>query len=183
MQFPTLETERLKLIEPKHENLKEMFEIYSDKETMKYWDAFPHEDLERTGKVLEMHQNRFKEGTGVCWSIYSKEAEKLIGIVSYNHYVKDGLSVIGYILNKEYWRKGFMTETLLKIIDFGFNELQVHRIEAHVMPENVASQELLEKIGFKQEGLIRERAKVKNGYGNVYFYGLLPTDDRLKPNQ
>lgn len=63
---------------------------------------------------------------------------------------------IGYDINSNYWRQGFATEAINEIIKFGFDKLDLNRIGAVVFPENLASLNLLKKVGFIKEGVLRE---------------------------
>lgn len=70
------------------------------------------------------------------------------------------------------------TEALKVFVEYGFSQLEVHRIEAHVEPENIASAKVLTKIGFQKEGLLRESTFNKGQYQDMVYYGLLKTDKR-----
>jgi len=179
MNVPELETPRLKLIKLNESHAAHLFDIFSDEESMKYWDDPPMQSIDEVRKLLEFLDKRIKEGTGICWGITLKEApQDVIGMVTYNGYKKDGNGYIGYILGRKYWNQGLTTEALKAFIEYGFSQLEVHRIEAHVEPENVASGKVLTKIGFQKEGLLRERIFNKGEYQNMIYYGLLKTDER-----
>lgn len=179
MKFPELETPRLKLIQLNEAHLDDLFAIYQEEESMKYWDEFPHKNKEQTRELLQLFEKRIEDGKGLCWGIVLKENEhKVIGTISYNRYRRNGVATIGYILAQKYWNKGIMTEALKEFIKYGFATLGVHRIEAHVEPGNVVSEKLLEKIGFQKEGLLRERHYYKGKHYDAIFYGLLKTDKR-----
>jgi len=179
MPIKELETPRLKLIELNTNHLEDLFTIYKDDETMRYWDDYPHNDKQQTKKLLDLFARRIKEGTGICWGITLKENDqKVIGTISYNRYSKDGIGTIGYILARDYWNKGIMTEVLTEFIEFGFTDLGIHRIEAHVEPGNIGSEKILEKIGFQREGLLRQRHQYKGKYQDQIYYALQRTDKR-----
>lgn len=178
-QVKELITPRLRLISLEDKHLDDLFSIYSDEETMRYWDDFPHKDHTKTKELLELLQNRINNQTGISWGIIlNKKSNNIIGTISYNRYSKNGLATIGYILSRNFWNKGLMSEALAEFIEYGFSNLGIHRIEAHVEPGNVASEMLLLKVGFKKEGLLRERHFYKGSYQNLIIYGLLRTDDR-----
>lgn len=73
-----------------------------------------------------------------------------------NDFVRGSMVNLSYNLSSDYWGKGIMTEVLNTIIPYGFNELDMNRIQAKVMPENHSSVNLLTKLGFVQEGLLRD---------------------------
>jgi ribosomal-protein-alanine N-acetyltransferase len=178
--FPEIETERLKLIQPDERHLQDLFEIYSDEESMEYWDSYPQQNMEDAKKLLGIFADRYTKGTALDWVIVLKEegaAPKVIGTISYNRYAENGLGVIGYILNTKYRHQGLMAEAARAFIQFGFEQLKLHKIEAHVMPGNDTSEKLLIKLGFMKEGLLREREFFKGRHQSFYVYGKLVTDD------
>jgi len=179
MNFPELETSRLKLIELNESHANDLFDIFSDKESIKYWDDPPHKNVDETKDLLAFLAKRIKEGTGICWGISLKTApQDVIGLVTYNAYRKDRNAYIGYIIARKHSNKGLTTEALKVFIEYGFSHLEVHRIEAHVEPGNVASEVVLQKIGFQKEGLLRESTFNKGEYQDMIYYGLLKTDKR-----
>lgn len=80
---------------------------------------------------------------------------------------------IGYELDSRYWGHGYATEAAQAILTFGFRELRLHRIWAHCIAENVASARVLEKIGMRQEGHLRENEWMKDRWWDTLVYGIL----------
>ena len=80
---------------------------------------------------------------------------------------------LGFALGREHWGNGYMREALVALFDFAFGELKLHRLEADVDPRNAASIHLLERLGFKKEGYLRERWWVNGEIQDTLFYGLL----------
>jgi RimJ/RimL family protein N-acetyltransferase len=80
---------------------------------------------------------------------------------------------IGYELNPAYWGNGYATEIVNRLLEFGFNELKLHRIWSFCIAENTASRRVLEKTGFKKEGLCRENDYFKGRYWNTLIFGIL----------
>jgi ribosomal-protein-alanine N-acetyltransferase len=77
------------------------------------------------------------------------------------------------MLLPEYWKKGLAKEALLKVIDFGFNEMKLHSIEAHISPRNTASALLLEKTGFAKEAYFKEDFYFDGAFEDTAIYSLL----------
>ncbi|MBI9053995.1 MAG: GNAT family N-acetyltransferase [Bacteroidales bacterium] len=91
------------------------------------------------------------------WAIVEKSSNVFLGYFGFWRIMKEHCRAeIGFALKPEYWGKGFMTESLLQFVNFGFNNLQVHSIEANVNPLNEKSMLILEKVGFKKEAYFRE---------------------------
>lgn len=90
--------------------------------------------------------------------------------------IRDTINKIGevsYIVNPDYWGKGLATDMGDLLIDFGFKELELHRIYATSDPRNIGSLKVLEKIGMAKEGKLRENLLIKGGYRNSFLYSVL----------
>jgi RimJ/RimL family protein N-acetyltransferase len=83
---------------------------------------------------------------------------------------------IGFCLNREYWGKGYATETAMGLLNYGFAELQLQRVEANCDPENSASRRLLEKIGMTYEGLLREKVLIHGEHRDYLVYSILKNE-------
>ena len=89
---------------------------------------------------------------------------------------------MGYDLMSEHWGDGYMTEAVEAMVSYGFNKLGLERIEATVDPENGASIRTLEKNGFKQEGLLRQRVRKWGQYEDVVLSAILQQEWRNAPD-
>ncbi|NDI34097.1 GNAT family N-acetyltransferase [Chengkuizengella sediminis] len=96
--------------------------------------------------------------------IFKKEdaSEEIIGSISLNNIVRGVFQSchIGYQLSQQEINQGYITEAIKKVIEYAFNELQLHRIEANIMPRNKASLRAVEKLGFESEGLAKKYLKI-----------------------
>jgi ribosomal-protein-alanine N-acetyltransferase len=81
-----------------------------------------------------------------------------------------GIPCIGYDLSRPYWRRGIMHEVLQAVIQFGFHTAHVERIQALVMPGNTASARLLEKLGFQDQGILKEYAFFKGRHQDLHNF-------------
>ncbi len=112
--------------------------------------------VEEQYKMLEADQKLREQKLGYRFNIFCKESEdEIIGMIALSNIVYGAfLSChLGYKLDFSNQNKGFMTEAVKKITEFAFFELNLHRIEANVMPKNLASIKVLEKCNFKNEGI------------------------------
>lgn len=93
-----------------------------------------------------------KDGTGIRF--YITKDDKVIGTIALNNIVRGCFHscFLGYSLDKDYINKGYMTKAVNEVVEYAFNILKLHRIEANVMPRNVQSKRVLEKCGFTEEG-------------------------------
>jgi RimJ/RimL family protein N-acetyltransferase len=87
---------------------------------------------------------------------------------------------IGYVLNRNYWGKDFGTEIAGKLIEFGFKDLNMHRITAMCDPQNIASWKVMEKNGMMREGLLRQNQLIRGEWRDSYIYSLLFPEYQVK---
>ena len=151
-----------------------MFAMLSDRESMKYWCDKPIKDLNAAVEALNKDLESDAQGNSMCWAITLHGQDEMIGkCILFQFDKTNQRAEIGYILNRQYWRKGLMYQALEAVIDFAFNTLELHRIEADVDTENAGSLGILEKLGFKREGLFRERWFVYGERQDSVMFGLL----------
>lgn len=128
---------------------------------------------------LEEYQNA--EIGNYVFAVRLLVKEQFIGLIALNlasQKFKSG--EVWYKLHPNYWRKGYTTEALNRILDFGFDELKLHRIQAGCAVENIASIKVLEKVGMKREGCKRQILPLKSGWSDNYHYAILETDERKR---
>lgn len=174
--FPELQTERLSLIEIRQSHLNDYYQLFSDEEVTKYYNIVPFKEEKEAQKYLDWFSSRFKEGLGIRWGIALKGNENIIGTAGFNSFQRNHRGNIGYDLRPEYWNRGIITEALKAIIPFGFNKLEINRIEAEVMPGNTASEKVLTKLGFKKEGILRDWMYWNENHYDMIMFSLLKND-------
>lgn len=160
--FPELETERLILRQVMNEDMEELYEILSDVEVAKFDYFYPLSSKAEVIKFIERYRKELDENEEITWGIILKETNKLVGtccLGSFNEGARR--AEIGYNIAQVEWCKGYATEALGRIINFGFNIMNLNRIEATVTPGNDASVRVLAKLNFIQEGIVRERDLIK----------------------
>jgi ribosomal-protein-alanine N-acetyltransferase len=169
-----LDTRDLHLRPSSMEDAEGMFAMLSDPESMKYWSDAPITDISDAIRVLGEDIESDAKGHSMCWSATLKGQDKMIGkCILFNFNQKNHRAEIGFILNRDYWRRGLTQQALEAVIGFAFNTLKVHRIEADVDPENAGSLGILEKLGFEREGLFRDRWYLNDEWVDSVMLGLL----------
>lgn len=105
--------------------------------------------------------------------------EKLIGTINLFQVLRSSLqsAFIGYFLDQKHNGKGYMTEAVQLLIEYAFNELKLHRIEAGVMPHNIGSIRVLEKSGFHKEGIARKNVKINNRWEDHQVLAIINPND------
>lgn len=84
-----------------------------------------------------------------------------------------GLAELGYMLHPDAWGSGYTTDAARRLVRYAFEDRRLHKVKANAFDTNPASQRVLEKVGFSQEGTFREHAYVRGEYVDVHRYGLL----------
>ncbi|MGI2328387.1 GNAT family N-acetyltransferase [Planococcus sp. YIM B11945] len=175
--FPVLETERLYLRTVVEEDARSMMVYLSDPEVMKYYGLDPFEHIEEALSEVVWYQSIFKDQTGMRWAITLKGQDEMIGSCGFlNHSSKNHRADIGYELAKSHWGKGLMHEALAAVIQYGFEQWQLQRIQALIEPPNSSSIKTVEKLGFMQEGLLRSYEFTGRKFDDLYMYSLLKSE-------
>lgn len=113
------------------------------------------------------------------FGIFLKGTDELIGNVTLSEILRGALQscYIGYYLDLQHNGKGYMTEVVKLAVDFGFNELHLHRVEAGVMPHNIRSIRVLEKAGFEKEGIARKNVKINGRWEDHQVLAIISEND------
>jgi ribosomal-protein-alanine N-acetyltransferase len=181
MNFPQIHTHRLELKEIVQADRNAIFDIFSNVDVVKYYDLAAFQALEQADKLIAFFRKRFEEAVGIRWGIYFKGHNRCLGTCGFNSWDKNMRSAtIGYDLNKDYWGQGLMTEALYAVVETVFSQEspfgEFNRIQADTVPGNIASEKLLLKLGFKEEGLRRESGFWKNQYHDLKCFGLIRSE-------
>ncbi len=175
--LPTISTTRLSLRKISQQDVDHFFEVFSNPQVMRYWSTPPLPDKAAASKQIAEIQALFARRQMLKWGIAFKDNDQLIGSVTlfqpdFTHRRVE----LGYALGRAYWGQGYMQEALRAVLNYAFETLNFHRIEADVDPRNDASVRTLERLGFQREGYLRERWQVNGEIQDAYFYGLLRPD-------
>lgn len=176
-KFPTIETKNLVLESFTIKDAEELFKIRSDDRVTKYLDRDNHKTVEESQMMIRGIIQSYKDKAGICWVMREKASFEIVGYVGYWNLIRENVRAeIGYALKFSHWGKGYMSETLLKVLEFGFNEFMLHSIIGNVNPENKRSKKILEKFGFKKEAHFREDYLYNGRFLDSEIYCLLETD-------
>jgi len=165
----------------KSEDADSLYQFMSDRDVTKFMSL--HADkLEQVRSWIEVMIERFEKRQAIYWVIADVKEGQVIGRCHYlyvNHEHSRG--EIGYCLTKAYWGQGITTKAITAIVKYGFEHLELNRIEATVSSENYASARVLEKVGFVKEGTLRQHTFRDDRYHDVDTFSFLKKD--WKPNQ
>ncbi len=172
--IPVLHTKRLTLRQIIHEDARDIFAYASDYEVTKYTAWNRHEKIENSLDFINFTLEKYKTENHYDWAIILKENKKLIGtggFPDFNNYFHFG--EMGYNISRDYWNNGYATEAVMEILTFGFNNLNLVRIQATCRIENAASERVLQKAGMSFEKILRNRLYKDNNYYDLKLYSIL----------
>ncbi|KWW22602.1 MULTISPECIES: GNAT family protein [Peribacillus] len=172
--LPVIESKRLIMRKVTMKDAEDMFAYASNREVSRFvtWDA--HGSLSATKDYIQLILQNYEDSHIAPWGIQYKESGKLIGTIDYvswqvNHHHAE----IGYVLAPEYWGKGLMTEAVEKIVAFGFENMNLVRIQARCFVENTGSERVMQKAGMSFEGIIRKGMFVKGEHVDLKLYAII----------
>lgn len=173
-----LETDRLILRQIRSEDADDILDLASHPQVTQYTAAL---ELIHTKKdaqeLIAIMTQRYQLDLPTRWAIVYKPENKVIGICGFVGYSASFCRAeIGYALNYTYWGKGIATEATKAIIEFGFNHMHLNRIEATVDPNNQGSIHVIEKVGMKYEGTLRQHIWSKDEYRDRLIYSVLKNE-------
>ncbi len=173
--FPEIITDRLLLRCIKMADAQEALVLRSLDETMQYIDREKFTSIEEAEAWIQKILDSLHTNEGIMWTIaLANKPDMLIGTIGFWRMIKQHYRAeVGYMLHPNHWRKGIMKEALLAVIDYGFNEMKLHSIEAHINPANDASAAVLEKTGFVREAYFKEDYFYKGTFLDSAIYSLL----------
>ncbi|WP_374350479.1 GNAT family N-acetyltransferase [Chitinimonas sp.] len=178
MSFPVLRTPRLILREIVSADVDALFAIHADAEAMKWFGSEPMTERYQARQLVDMFASwRRDPNPGTRWGIAEREHNELLGSVGLFRWNRSWRNcVVGYELGRAAWGKGYMHEALQAALDYGFREMQLHRVQAEIHPDNHASIKLAERLGFKLEGRHRQQGFWLGQFHDLDCYGLLAPD-------
>lgn len=179
MKNKDLKTVRLNLRPIRLLDLDFIHELHSLKETDEFNTLGIPENIEETKVILEkwIFENDKEIQTNFTFIVELKNEKDIAGLIGINlGKEKYKNAEVWFKFHKKHWNKGYATESLKQILYFGFNELNLHRIEAGCAVGNSASISVLEKIGMIREAHKRELLPLKMGWSDNYGYAILSTD-------
>ncbi|WP_431122307.1 GNAT family N-acetyltransferase [Flagellimonas flava] len=174
-----LKTERLLISPISPTDLEKIHELHSLPETDQFNTLGIPENIEETEQIINdwIAKNNNGESRHFTLKIESAVNGEFIGLIAMNlGPPKFRSAEVWYKLHSNFWKQGYATESLHKLLEFGFSELHLHRIEAGCAVENLGSIRVLEKVGMIREGRKRQVLPLKQGWSDNFHYAILATD-------
>ena len=181
--MPTLKTERLSL-RPMHViDAEDMFDYAKREQVTEYLLWKEHPSVSYTKDYLKYIHSRYALGDFYDWAVIDRESRRMIGTCGFTKIdTANNSAEIGYVLNPDFWGRGFATEAAMCVLEFGFRELGLRRIEARFMKGNDASLAVMKKLGMTLDGYLRDNIYVKGYYRTVGVCSVLATEYKNSKN-
>ena len=172
--FPTLTTERLVMRRLRREDAPDINALFSDPRVLEFLDEPPLQTDEKAVGMIDWMDEMYAKRVAIRWAITLKGQERVIGTVGFHYWSpKDRRAALGYDLYPDYWGKGYATEAARAVIDWCFNNLNLHRLQADCTLGNDRSERTILRLGFHLEGIWREKVWEHERFVDLKQFGLL----------
>jgi ribosomal-protein-alanine N-acetyltransferase len=176
-EVPVLITNNLILRPIVEKDVPGLYTLFSSEAVMQFMDVEIFTSMSEAAQMVGFFRDKMSSGEGMRWAICFKDNDELIGTCGFHHISRSNYKCeIGDDLIPAYWGKGIMTHAIHCLLKYGFEGLQLNRIEAIVDPTNINSYKLLDRLGFQREGFHRQAFYEKGRFVDVYIYSMLQGD-------
>ena len=172
---PALSTKRLRLRRFERRDLDGLHACFGDPDAMRYWNFPPCKTLAETERWISILEKSSSPYAFLAWAIADRRTDRCVGMINYHHREAQNRRLeIGYILAPARQGRGLMTEAAGALLAYCFETLGVHRVQALIHPDNIASIRLVKRLGFCLEGgPLRDYWRVGETYESVMMYALI----------
>ncbi len=180
--LPALEGEKVFLRVPFAGDYREWAALRGESRSfLERWEPrWSPDELERSAwrHRIGRYREDYAQGTAIAFFIFERGSGKLSGGITLGN-IRHGVSQsghIGYWIGERYAGRGMMTDAVKVLARFSFDTLRLHRIEAACIPDNIRSIRVLEKAGFRREGLLRSYLRINGIWQDHYLYARIADD-------
>ena len=175
--FPILESERLIFRQLKDSDAPEVFKLRSNPDNMKYIPRPLLKNEDEAVAMIHMMNAKIAENTDINWAVCIKNTDKIIGFMGfYRTQPENYRTEIGYMILPEYEGKGYVTEAVKTMLNYAFNSVGFHSVDAVIDPDNIGSEKVLLKNGFRKEAHFIENEYFEGKFWDSVHYGMLKKD-------
>ncbi len=175
--FPDLHTPRLRLRRLRMEDAHDIYAYASDPQVTPYLIWETHRSLDDTYDFLARALHNYGDGGLPVWAIEHLADRKVIGTCGFAELaLRHARGEIGYVIARAYWRQGIMTEAVRAVLGYCFSVLHLNRVEARCDVDNTASWRVMEKVGMKFEGVLRQNIILHGSPRDARMYAILRED-------
>ena len=171
---PELRTERLLLRPFKLSDAETVAKLANAKEIAQYTQNIPYPyGVDDAREFIGQHADAFRKGEFVVLAITRRDGGALMGTIGLTLNWEHDKAEMGYWIGLPYWNRGYCSEAARAMLDYGFDTLGLHRIQASHFQNNPASGRVMQKVGMKREGCLRGAVKKWDEYIDLVYYGML----------
>jgi ribosomal-protein-alanine N-acetyltransferase len=175
--LPVLETDRLVLRRMEAGDVEDLFAYASDPKVAQYTSWPAHRTIQDSHEFLAYVLELYEKGEVAPWGVVHRSESRLVGTCGFLDWYQDSFRAeIGYALASKYWGQGLMTEAVRAIFTFGFETMQLNRIQGRCEVENIASIRVMEKAGMRREGVLREHEFAGGRFLDIAIYAILGSE-------
>lgn len=175
-------TPRLRLRPVAAADAADLYAIFSDPQTLRYWSSPPWVSMDQAYLSIARDEAALAAGEAIRLGLERLSDGRVIGVCSlFSLSPQNRRAEIGYALARDAWGQGWMDEALRALVAHAFGPLGLHRLEADIDPRNAASARALQRLGFREEGRLRERWIVAGEVSDSGLWGLLARDWAARP--
>lgn len=178
--FPVLRGARVSLRGPTPDDSDALFALFSSPDVMRYWSRPPMTERAEAQSLVANILEGFKARTTLNWVIADAHGHAIGSCTLFRFDANHRRAELGYALQPAYWGQGIAAEAATLALDWAFDTLKVHRVDAGIDPDNSASRRLLHRLGFRTEGRQRESFFVGDRVTDSELLGLLASDWRAR---
>jgi ribosomal-protein-alanine N-acetyltransferase len=172
--FPILESERLVFRQLKDSDAPEVFKLRSNPENMKYIPRPLLKNEDEAVAMIHMMNAKIAENTDINWGVCIKKTDVIIGFMGfYRTQPENFRTEIGYMILPEYEGNGYVTEAVKTMLNYAFNTVGFHSVDAVIDPDNIGSEKVLLKNGFRKEAHFVENEYFEGKFWDSVHYGML----------
>ena len=166
--LPRLQTERLLLRPMERSDFADLYDYARREDTSRYLVWTPHPSPDYTRNYLAMIARLYRKGQFFDWAIVERQSGRMIGTCGFTKLdLQNRVGEIGYVLNPTRHGRGYATEAVMRVLEYGFFELQLNRVEGRYMVENMPSRRVMERCGLTYEGVLRQSMLIKGVYRDI----------------
>jgi ribosomal-protein-alanine N-acetyltransferase len=178
--FPVIETQRLILRKPVPVDIPAWFKMRSNEENMRYIGRLPAKDISEVESLFQLVIADIEANKHIGWVVCEKEnPAKFVGMIGFHRIkVEHHRAEVGYMIEQEFQGKGYGKESVQAIINYAFDTMHIHNIEADIDKDNIVSERLLQSLGFVKEGHFKESFYFEGTFIDSVIYSLLKSNIR-----
>ena len=177
MQQPVLETQDLRLRAYKLSDAKQLQQKIGIKQVSMYMTHIPYPYLDGMAEeYIKSLDQGLASGSKLNYAIVDKHTDGLLGAVGFTIFTNDKRAELGYWVAQDAWGRGYATQAVKALVDYGFTELGLNKIHADYYAKNPASGRVMQKVGMQQEGCLRQHYYKDGQFHDMFVYSILKQD-------